>query len=625
MRQHVFTKVTAFILAVSLMVFMGTSLLVSAKTVTVFLEDVTGSDPTTLTGEAKIKVTIKGAAGSVEAAQAAFSFSGDLQYKTITFLKNADAPAVTDPYAANRDKKLSAGIASASPMTFTNETAVFVLTFEGDAGDSVTVSVDNAHSFCLIGGEKISASGENTVTATAARNANEGKTATVKIQMDKVPGFVAGMNSAVTLKIEDEENGNTIAALLNQDNRDSGTAAAFTVKHTVIKGHTYKVSLSGIGYIPFEKEGETFSSPLLITNSDFIPGDINKDGEVDDEDKAEYDALISAGTYSAAADFNRDGYVDEKDNVFGTQEAEKTAPGKVAKPTVVGGQKQITVSWSAPDDGGSPILGYTVKYGTSSLSMTEKKEVSGTTTVTITNLAAEKKYFVQVAAKNAIGIGEFSELANAETAKSEGGGGGGGGGFTPKPGTDPVTPPLSGETFTDLAGYDWAKDSIYTLKNKGIISGVSETAFAPANHIKRGDFMLILTRMLGISDAFSENFADVKVGAYYYNAIGSAKQAGIATGDGVNFMPENTITRQDLITLAYRAFLKKGYISENADMTSLDGFSDKQLIAEYAKTAMASMVSAGIIKGAGDGVNPLGNATRAEVAVMCARLLALMN
>ena len=40
---------------------------------------------------------------------------------------------------------------------------------------------------------------------------------------------------------------------------------------------------------------------------------------------------------------------------------------------------------------------------------------------------------------------------------------------------------------------------------------------------------------------------------------------------------------------------------------------------------MSSMVGAGIIKGAEGKVNPKNNATRAEVAVMCARLLALMK
>ena len=193
-----------------------------------------------------------------------------------------------------------------------------------------------------------------------------------------------------------------------------------------------------------------------------------------------------------------------------------------------------------------------------------------------------------------------------------------------KPGIDtPATEPTEDE-FTDLANYSWAKDAIYELRDKGIINGTSKTTYSPANNIKRGDFILILARMLEITGG-TDNFADVPVGSYYYDAISAAKAAGIAKGDGDNFMPEATITRQDLITLAYRAFLEQGVIEASDNVSVLDEFSDKDLISGYAKEAMASMVAAGIIQGSDGGVNPLGNATRAEVAVMCARLLSLMK
>ena len=137
--------------------------------------------------------------------------------------------------------------------------------------------------------------------------------------------------------------------------------------------------------------------------------------------------------------------------------------------------------------------------------------------------------------------------------------------------------------------------------------------------------MLILTKMLNITDEFTENFADVPEDMYYYNAIGSAKAAGVAYGSGENFMPEESITRQDLITLAYRAFLNLGYITETEDMSSLEQFADASDISDYAKAALASMVSAGIISGSDGNVNPKGYATRAEVAVMCAKLDALVK
>ena len=78
-----------------------------------------------------------------------------------------------------------------------------------------------------------------------------------------------------------------------------------------------------------------------------------------------------------------------------------------------------------------------------------------------------------------------------------------------------------------------------------------------------------------------------------------------------------------MITLAYRAFLDAGIISETTDYSSLDQFADKANIADYALAPLASMVASGIIKGSDGNVNPNGNATRAEVAVMCERLMNL--
>ncbi len=224
-----------------------------------------------------------------------------------------------------------------------------------------------------------------------------------------------------------------------------------------------------------------------------------------------------------------------------------------------------------------------------------------------------------------------------------GGGGGGGGGSssgsglggatlpsstaapTAAPGTSSNTEGTQSNEFTDLSGYDWAKDSIYALKDKGIIGGTSESEYSPANNIRRGDFMLILSRMLGLDGDFPDNFDDVSESDYYYDAIGRAKAAGIAQGADNKFMPQNNITRQELITLAYRAFEKAGYIEAVTDTSVLDEFNDNTQIADYARNAMAAMVSAGIIKGSDGSVNPTGNATRAEAAVMCQRLMDLIQ
>ena len=630
------------------------------KQIKVTLTDVTATDAATQYGEAKIKVSILGADGNVSAVQNAFTFEG-LDYKNVQFLKGENNPpecvwVSPDKAKANADKKFSVGIASPGGIAFGDNEEVYIITFSGEPGEKVTLNVADG-TFCVTdGGSKITASADGMCEAAASAKENKSIDPVINLTMDKITGFNAAAETGITLKITSQTTkGYLITDILSNKavqeggHRESTDIPTFTVKNSVLAGDKYTVELYGAGYVTYKKTDVTFDKPLEITNADFVPGDVNDDGKVDADDKALAEKSKN-GDYSEAADFDRNGKTDSADMKVFDGISDKTVPTKMTAPTVTGGSKKITVKWTKPTD--ESVTGYTIKYGTSKDKLTRTKEIDKADTVSadITELSANTAYYLQIAAKNAAGTGEFSDIVNAKTDAENtqggggtGGGGGGGGGstgggsiggggggstggsgYTPSTPNNPTTP-SSGETFTDLENHAWAKDAVYTLKNKGIISGISDTEFAPANNIKRGDFILILTRMLGVNNEFTENFADVPESAYYYQAIGSAKAAGIAQGSGENFMPENSITRQDLITLAYRAFLAKGYITETTDLTSLDTFGDKDSISDYAKTSMASMVKAGIIQGSNGNVNPKGFATRAEVAVMCARLVELMK
>ena len=626
------------------------------KQIKVTLTDVTATDAATQYGEAKIKVSILGADGNISAVQNAFTFEG-LDYKNVQFLKGENNPpecvwVSPDKAKANADKKFSVGIAAPGGIAFGDNEEVYIITFSGEPGEKVTLNVADG-TFCVTdGGSKITASADGMCEAAASAKENKSIDAVIKLTMDKITGFNAAAETGITLKITSQTTkGYMITDILSNKavqeggHRESTDIPTFTVKNSVLAGDKYTVELYGAGYVTYKKTDVTFDKPLEITNADFVPGDVNDDGKVDADDKSLAEKSKN-GDYNEAADFDRNGKTDSADMKVFDGISDKTVPAKMTKPTVTGGSKKITVKWTKPTD--EIVTGYTIKYGTSKDKLTGTKEIDKADTVSadITELSANTAYYLQIAAKNAAGTGEFSDIVNAKTdaENTQGGGGtgggggstgggsigGGGGGSTGGSGYTPSTPnnpttPSSGETFTDLENHAWAKDAVYTLKNKGIISGISDTEFAPANNIKRGDFILILTRMLGVNNEFTENFADVPESAYYYQAIGSTKAAGIAQGSGENFMPENSITRQDLITLAYRAFLAKGYITETDDFTSLDAFADKGDISDYAGIAMASMVKAGIIQGSNGNVNPKGFATRAEVAVMCARLVELMK
>lgn len=647
------TKIGAFALAACLAFSPLTVLAAEDDKIEITLTDVTQTDTTTLSGEAKIKVSVSGAKGNATIAQTSFILGGDLKYKSTDYLNGEnDADSGNFIQTTGRGNKIISSINAIHGIDFDDSEDLFIITLFGDPGKTATIRLDEdlTNTYCEVDGNTRYADKGTSITVTSSESANKGMSATVKLTMDKVTDFngSADANTGITVTITNERTKSSLICVLNNallsngGNRVSTTIPTFSLENTVLDGDTYTVEVSGIGFVTYKKTGVTFDKAVEITNSDFIPGDVNADGLVDAEDKKAFLALD--GEYLEAADFNRDGLVDNSDyEILKTLPGdEASAPAKMDVPTVTGGTKKVTVEWTKPND--DSITGYTIKYGTSKDKMSKTKEVNKGSTLTtdVTGLSAGTTYYVQIAAKNANGTGEYSDAASAKTDadSTQGGGGsggggsssgggsgsGGGGGISGGSGSGTTTPSVrTEETFTDLSNHAWAKDAIYRLKDKGIISGVSDTEFAPANKIKRGDFILILTRMLSVSDSFTANFADVPEGAYYYSAIGSAKAAGIAQGSGENFMPEDSITRQDLITLAYRAFLSKGYITETTDLTSLDAFGDKDSISDYAKTAMASMVKSGIIQGADGNVNPKGNATRAEVAVMCARLIELVK
>ena len=121
------------------------------------------------------------------------------------------------------------------------------------------------------------------------------------------------------------------------------------------------------------------------------------------------------------------------------------------------------------------------------------------------------------------------------------------------------------------------------------------------------------------------NFDDVAENKYYYKEIGIARALGLTNGiDGANFQPEASITRQDMFVLAYRIMQQQGLIKTEGDLGVLNQFSDSAGISQYAKEAIAALISMDLVKGSGNMINPKGIATRAETAVFTYRLSSLL-
>jgi probable HAF family extracellular repeat protein len=89
-----------------------------------------------------------------------------------------------------------------------------------------------------------------------------------------------------------------------------------------------------------------------------------------------------------------------------------TPPGTPAPPVATAGNGSAEVSWSAPNDGGSPITGYTVTASPGG----KTASVNGSTlTAVVSGLSNCTTYTFTVRATNAIGTGEASAASNAVT------------------------------------------------------------------------------------------------------------------------------------------------------------------------------------------------------------------
>lgn len=181
------------------------------------------------------------------------------------------------------------------------------------------------------------------------------------------------------------------------------------------------------------------------------------------------------------------------------------------------------------------------------------------------------------------------------------------------------------DAFDDMGAHDWAKEAVEALNAKDIINNKGVGAYAPAENITRADFAGFIIRTLGLEVKGADNFADVDPNHEYAAEIATGKALGIFNGTGDNkFEPEAAISRQDLMTMCYRGMKNAGVISGMVSKAWVNNFSDSGNISDYAIEAMASMIENSIVRGNGDGtVNPLGNTTRAEAAVIMNRISAL--
>ena len=174
------------------------------------------------------------------------------------------------------------------------------------------------------------------------------------------------------------------------------------------------------------------------------------------------------------------------------------------------------------------------------------------------------------------------------------------------------------DLFIDVAPDAWYKDAIQYAYDNGLMTGVSDTEFAPEATTTRAMIVSILARLEGVTTAQAAGFADVD-DEWYATAVNWAANVGVVNGYEDNtFRPNTAITREQLAAILMNYAAYKGEdVSNRADLTS---YTDQP--STWAQEAMQWAVAEGLISGVtNDQLQPQGNATRAQVAAILQRFL----
>lgn len=178
-------------------------------------------------------------------------------------------------------------------------------------------------------------------------------------------------------------------------------------------------------------------------------------------------------------------------------------------------------------------------------------------------------------------------------------------------------------SYNDVTAGDWfARDVIYVTLT-GLMNGTGD-GFSPNNNINRAQLVTVLYRMAGQPEVTGENpFTDVPDGQWYTDAVLWAAENGITDGTSeTTFSPNNPLTREQMATFLYR--FADFETEEPIEITGdLSGYTDADLVADYAVDAMTWAVGEGVISGIGDNtLAPDNTASRAQMATVLTRYTA---
>lgn len=180
--------------------------------------------------------------------------------------------------------------------------------------------------------------------------------------------------------------------------------------------------------------------------------------------------------------------------------------------------------------------------------------------------------------------------------------------------TASVSVPAFAVEYSDVPSDHWAYAEIKRAGDIGFMSGMGDGTFGLGQNITRAQFVSMLVRMFGWSQASGTAFTDVDPSQWYHNDVMTASAMGALDTTGAYFRPNDNITREEMAVMLVKAL---GYteLAEELNNTSVP-FSDVTENKGYISLAY----DFGIISGKGGSIfDPNGTALREDAAAMMIR------
>jgi RHS repeat-associated protein len=164
---------------------------------------------------------------------------------------------------------------------------------------------------------------------------------------------------------------------------------------------------------------------------------------------------------------------------------------------------------------------------------------------------------------------------------------------------------------------EWAKESVAAMTELGVVQGYEDGSFRAERHVTRAEFTVMLLRFVQASslkllDMQAPTFRDIG-NEWFAEDVRQAARLGIVEGNEAGmFKPDAAVSRQESAVMLNRV------LRQTAAGTL--SFKDMSLIPDWARTAIGTLVEAGVLQGYEDNTfRGLNGITRAEVAVILHR------